>query len=110
MKKRLRKKKHIGEFVEWGRHLLVSRNTKDNAEEFHDAFIFEAIEMNGCFCGGGLSDDKIDVIVELGKHSDDPEGRFARIVDWLNQRPDVDKWKYGPLVDLWYGKFDDIEE
>lgn len=110
MKKRLRKKKHIGEFAEWGRQLVVIRNTKKNADEFHDAFISEAIEMNGCFCGGGLSDDKIDVIVELGKKSDDPESKFLKVTDWLNNRPDVETWKAGTLFDLWNGDYDEIEE
>lgn len=45
-----------------------------DADAFHDAFIIEAIEGNGCYCGGSLSDDKIDVIVELVKMSEDPEG------------------------------------
>lgn len=73
MKKRLRKKKHICEFAEWGRQLIATRNTKMDADAFHDAFIIEAIEGNGCYCGGSLSDDKIDVIVELVKMSEDPE-------------------------------------
>ena len=66
MKKRLRKKKHRGEFTEWGRQLVATRNTKNNAEAFQNAFIVEAIEGSGCYCGGSLSEDKLDVIVELG--------------------------------------------
>jgi len=37
MKKRLRKKKHIGEFAEWGRQILIVRNRKDGLDEFLDA-------------------------------------------------------------------------
>ena len=108
MKKRLRKKKHRGEFTEWGRQLVATRNTKDNAEAFQNAFIVEAIEGSGCYCGGSLSDDKLDVIVELGRMSDEPESKFSKITTWLDSRSDVEGWRAGPLIDLWYGNFDDI--
>ena len=107
MKKRLRKKKHCGEFAEWGRRLVVTRNTGADAEAFQDAFILEAIEANGCYCGGSLTDETVDVIVELGRMAADPEARFAGIAAWLDARPDVEKWRVGPLVDLWYGDDED---
>jgi len=110
MKKRLRKKKHMGEFAEWGRQLIAIRNTKIDAEVFQDAFIVEAIEGSGCYCGGSLSDDKIDVIVELGKMSEDPEGKFSRVTVWLDTRSDIEGWRAGPLFDLWYGDYEDIED
>jgi len=110
MKKRLRKKKHVGEFTEWGRQLIATRNTKTDAEAFQDAFIVEAIEGNGCYCGGSMSADQINVVVELGKPSDDPEGRFAKVTAWLDARPDVQGWKAGPVFDLWHGDFEDMEE
>jgi uncharacterized protein YggL (DUF469 family) len=49
MKKRLRKKKYIGESAEWGRQLIATRNTKTDAEAFQHAFIIEAIEGNECY-------------------------------------------------------------
>lgn len=107
MKKRLRKKKHRGEFSEYGRQLVVTRNTKADADAFHNAFILEAIEANGCYCGGSLSVDKVDVVVELGRMSDDPDARFDRVTGWLDARPDVESWRAGELADLWYGNFDD---
>ena len=110
MKKRLRKKKHIGEFAEWGRQLIATRNTKIDADAFQEAFIIEAIEGNGCYCGGSLSDDKIDVIVELGKTSEDPDGKFAKVAAWLDERLDIEGWKAGPLFDLWYGDYEDIDD
>ena len=110
MKKRLRKKKHVGEFAEWGRQLIATRNTKMDADAFQDAFISEAIEGSGCYCGGALSDDKIDVIVELGKMSEDPENKFARITAWLDARSDIEDWKAGPIFDLWYGNYENIDD
>jgi len=66
-----------------------------------------AIEANGCFCGGSMADDKIDVVVELGRLSGDPDGRFARVTAWLDARIDVAGWRAGPLVDLSHGDFAD---
>ncbi len=109
MKKRLRKKKHIGEFTEWGRKLVANRNTKMDADEFQDAFILEAIENNGCTCGGLLSDDKIDVVVQLGTMPEDPERKFSRVTAWLDERPDIKEWGAGPLFDLWHGNFENID-
>jgi uncharacterized protein YggL (DUF469 family) len=110
MKKRLRKKKHYGEYTRLGRQIIVFRNRKDGFDEFLDAFIEEAIEANGCFCGGGGKEEKLDVVVELGCRSDDPDARMMKITAWLGGRPDVQSWKVGEESDLWHGKFKDIEE
>lgn len=110
MKKRLRKKKHRGEFTEWGRQLVIIRNRKDEFDGFLDAFIEEAVEANGCYCGGGGKEDKLDVVIELGLPSDEPEARLKRITAWLDARPDVQSWKIGEEFDIWHGNFKDIEE
>ena len=110
MNKRLRKKKHCGEFTEWGRQLDITRNRKDGFDEFLDAFIEEAIELNGCYCGGGGKEDKLDVVVELGRRSDDPDARLTRIAAWLDARADVQSWRMGEEFDLWHGNFQDIED
>jgi uncharacterized protein YggL (DUF469 family) len=109
MKKRLRKKKHYREFTEWGRQLIIIRNRKEGFDEFLDAFIEEAIEANECYCGGSGKEDKLDVIVELGRRSDDPAGRMRRITAWLDGRADVEGWKAGEEFDVWHGDFQDIE-
>lgn len=95
MKKRLRKKKHRGEFTEWGRQLVITRNRKDGFDEFLDAFIEEAIELKGCYCGEGGKEDKLDVVVELGRRLDDPDDRLKRIAAWIDARPDVQSWRMG---------------
>jgi uncharacterized protein YggL (DUF469 family) len=110
MKKRLREKKHCGEFTEWGRQLVVARNRKDGFDEFLDAFIEEAIESNRCSCGGGGKEDKLDVVVELGRRSDDPDARLARITAWLDARSDVQSWRVGDEFDVWHAEFMHIEE
>jgi len=110
MKKRLRKKKHHGEFTEWGRQLIVTRNRKDKFDEFLDDFIVQAIEAAGCYCGGGGSDDGLDVIVELGCRSDDPDARLKKITAWLDERLDVESWRVGEEFNVWHGDFKDIGE
>ena len=106
MKRRLRKKKHVGEYTAWGRGLVVTRRTSADSEAFHDAFILEAMEANGCYCGGALTGDGVDVVVELGTDAKTPgpSERFARIVAWLEARPDVARWRASEPVDLWHGE------
>jgi len=89
MRKRLRKKKHVGEYTEWGRQFIITRNRRDGFDEFLDAFIEEAIEANGCFCGGGGKEDKLDVVVELGKNLTDADYKKNQIVKWVESRSDV---------------------
>lgn len=110
MKKRLRKKKHCVEFTEWGRQLVIMRNRKDGFYEFLDAFIEEAIESNGCYCGGGGKEDKLEVVVELGRRSDDPAARLNRITAWLDARSDVQNWRVGEEFDVWHGDFQDLDD
>ena len=95
IKNRIRKKKHCGEFTEWGRQLAILRNRKDGFDEFLEAFIEEVIESNGCYCGGGWNEDKLDVVVKFGRRSDDPAAKLGRITAWLDARPDVQNWRVG---------------
>ena len=71
---------HIGEFAEFGRQLIITRNQKQGFDEFLDAFIEDAIEANGCFCGGGGCDKKLNVVIELGCRSQDPDARLKKII------------------------------
>jgi hypothetical protein len=107
MRKRLRKKKHLGEFKEFGCELIIERNTKSDFNEFLYAFIDDAIEANDCYCGGGGKEDHWEFIIELGCQSDKPEGRLKKICNWLDGREDVKDYKTGELIDLWYGEFFD---
>ena len=110
MNKRLRKKKHCGEFTEWGRQLVITRNRKDGFDDFLDAFILEAIEANGCYCGGGGCEDKLDVVVELGCRVNDLNLKMQKITAWIDGRSDVQDYKIGELFDIWHGNFEDLEE
>ncbi len=102
MKKRLRKKKHLAEFTEWGIDLAIKRTTSDGFDEFLDAFI-EAVEANDCFCGGGGSDDHLSVAVELGRSREIGQERLAGIKKWLDSRADIKRYRVGDLTDMCNG-------
>jgi uncharacterized protein len=109
MRKRLRKKKHVGEFAQWGRQIVIFRDRKDGLDEFLDAFIDEAIEANACYCGGGGNAEKLSFVIELGRRSDNPDARFKKIGEWLDRRPDILSRKSSDAFDLWHGDYEDIE-
>ena len=68
----MRKKKHLGEFTQWGFRVVGVLNPveKDKGEEAqydaYDHIIEKGIEGNGCLCGGGFSPDSFSLVVELG--------------------------------------------
>jgi len=109
VKKRLRKKHHLGEFTEWGHQLVIIRNRQDGFDEFLNAFIEEAVEANGCQCGGAGTEDKLEVVVEIGRLADDPTGKLRKVTSWLEARPDVLEYKTGPLFDLWSDSWEELE-
>ncbi len=109
MRKRLRKKKHRGEFVEWGVPVAIVRTRKDAFDGFLDEFIEQAIEGNDCYFGGGGKADRLEGLIELGKTSDGPEERLKKIIGWLDAREDVETYATGNMMDLWHGPVDDID-
>lgn len=105
MKKRIRKKKHLGEFRILGAEVLIKLNSKDAYDTFHNDFITHAIEGNDCFFGGGGIGDKIEGLIELGFVSDGPESRLKEIKEWLKSREDILTYQLGRITDAWYGPF-----
>jgi len=110
MKKRLRKKKHRSEFTEWGCRIVITRRSKDGCDEFLDAFVEEAIEGNNCYCGGGGTGDRIDMVIELGRREEDIAGRLSAITCWLDKRPEVLKFQTGKLFDHWCESYEEIPD
>ena len=109
MRKRLRKKKHLGEFAEWGIPIAIRRNRKEDFDRFLDDFIGQAVEGNDCYFGGGGNEDRLEGVIELGKKSNNPEDRMKKVIEWIEAREDVKKYAAGKLTDLWYGPFDGID-
>lgn len=110
MKKRLRKKKHLGEYQFFGVEILIQLKSKEGYDRFQNCFITEAIEGNGCFFGGGGTDDKIEGFIELGRVSDVPELRLNSIVQWLDSNNNVSVYKIGRLTDAWHGPFTNLTD
>jgi uncharacterized protein YggL (DUF469 family) len=54
VKKRLRKKRRMGEFREWGCVMHFRLKSDSDLNEFLDIFV-ERVEEIGCYCGGGGS-------------------------------------------------------
>jgi len=101
MNKRLRKKKHLAEFTEWGIDLAIKRNASEGFNEFFDAFI-DAIEANDCYCGGGGCDDHLSVAVESGRSREIGLERLSCIKKWLDAREDILRYRIGDFTDLWH--------
>jgi uncharacterized protein len=105
VRKRLRKKLHVGEYQELGfevRFRVADNLSHDAFDAVVDAFISQAIEAHGLLCGGGGKNPEWNVFVTReGRGSGTEEHRQA-IERWLASRPEVKTVQIGPLVDAWY--------
>lgn len=104
--KRLQKKLHLGQFKEMGFNLRIffkPETTEEEKEIFFDKFIEECIEANNLQLGGSCDyafickskgtltiDDRVNVCFYLTSH--------AKLFD---------RAEASPLVDAWYGPFED---
>ena len=109
MKKRLRKKKHVGEFAVFGVPVAIRLVDGTGFDPFLDTFLTNAIEANGCYFGGGGQKDRLSGIIELGRKTDLPEERLKKVSHWLDTNSDVTNYLTGEINDLWYGSFDDLD-
>jgi uncharacterized protein YggL (DUF469 family) len=105
VRKRLRKKLHVGEFQELGfevRFQVADNLSYDAFDTVVDAFINQAIEAQGLLCGGGGKNPEWNVFVtRKGRGSVTEEHRQA-IERWLAACPEVNAVRIGPLVDAWH--------
>ena len=101
MRKRLRKKKRLGEFREWGREVTFRLSEGSPPEGFLDGFI-EMIEAAGLSCGGGGSGQEWKLVVELG--NGERAAKWDDVCRGLEARGDVFEWSAGPEFDLWHGE------
>ncbi len=102
MKKRLRKKKHKGEFAVLGRQIVVRRSSSNDPQAFLDRFI-EIVEANGCVCGGSSSPEVLDVVIELGQRNQNLDQRMNEIVNAIRSDTTVSSIAVGDEFDVWYG-------
>jgi len=110
MNKRLRKKKFIGEFKEWGVSISVTRSTDDDFDVFLDEFVEQGMEKNACYFTGTSKDDSLEGFMDLGRSLGDAEAKLVKVTAWLGERSDVKTYTVGTLTDAWYGPFDQHDE
>lgn len=107
MKKRLRKKKRLGEFREFGFNVHFQyRMPEQDGEAFLDDCLDRLIakieEMDLGIGGGVTPEGRAEFFVErLGRGTVTPEEREA-LVAWLQEQPDVESLAAGELVDAWH--------
>ncbi|WP_345689672.1 50S ribosome-binding protein YggL [Novipirellula caenicola] len=104
MKKRLRKKRRLGEFREDCFELTFEMSpalSNDDIDSLTDTFI-DMIESNGLQFGGG-GNSLWSGIVQGPCRGAATESDRRAVLDWLNQQPDVLNTQAGPLRDASYG-------
>lgn len=101
MRKRLRKKLHLGEFREDGFIIKFSLTNANKLDDFCDRFIDEAIDANDLECGGGGNTEWEAFITRCTGSA--TEADRLSVLNWLKRQPSVKNIEVGPLVDAWHG-------
>lgn len=104
MRKRLRKKRRLGEFQELCFEVAFSLPPDWHAgayDAFWDAFIGEAIEAQRLIFAGGCG-QHWDGIVAGERQTRVGEWHRAAIGTWLGQHPAATDVVIGPLYDAWH--------
>ncbi len=97
MRRRLRKKKHIGEYRRFAIFLEASLSDGDSST-LVDEFRTQALEPNGLAFMGRIARQALSGFVKLGQR-DDYEANQERIVLWLLQHPLVASIDTTSLID-----------
>lgn len=101
MRKRLRKKKRIGEFREFGVEVFITLHMGVDFDAFLDDFICDAVEANGLAFGGGGCAPQFDGFLELGRQ-EVLDSDLAIVSAWLAADSRVRTFELGTPVDLWH--------
>jgi len=110
MNRRLRKKKRIGEFQEYGfpvQFSFASTLTIDERNALLDDWIANAIEANGLQFGGGGGSNVWEGYVTLASEGSASEDHRRTVENWLKLDPRIVKYRVGSLTDAWHGNNDD---
>ena len=106
LKRRLRKKYHLGEFQELGFEVFTALNS-DLSEKVFDKFLsdfIEEIERNKLTFGGGGNTKKWEGFVTSEKKYNSPtEKQKLDFEKWLKNRVEVKDVKIGEFRDAWNG-------
>jgi uncharacterized protein len=100
MRKRLRKKKHMGEFQEWGVEFELTVKPGVDFDAFCDDFIDECIESRELAFGGGGGEMKLKGFIELGR-SDVHLANLAHVAAWFANSASIESYSIGEPLDAW---------
>ena len=109
MRKRLRKKKHVGEFQQFVFRVAFRFSSDLSTNQLNDLigrFIENAIEVNDLGFGGGGSGSEWDGAVQRDLAKSTTEADRRTVDNWLRSEKMVTQYYVGPLVDGWYGDYD----
>lgn len=105
MKRRLRKKKRLGEFRELGFAIQAQlrSSSKEGRLDFIERFV-DAVERRALLFGGGCSLEGLleGLIMPRARGSASAEDREA-VLQLLQNAPEIARYEVGPLKDAWYG-------
>ena len=106
MKRRLRKKKHLGEFTELGFEVRADLRpglSDNDIEAFLDRLIDVVAARSLAFGGGAGRDDKLDgFVTRAGRGSATEEDRAA-LAAFLKGAAEIARHEVGALRDAWHG-------
>ncbi len=100
MRKRLRKKKRVGEFQEFGVELEVMLRAGVDFDIYLDDFLRDAVEANGLAFGGGGRGNRLAGFLELGRR-DTYQSKKAKVTAWLVAENRIETFVVGDPVDAW---------
>jgi uncharacterized protein len=103
MKKRLRKKLHLGEYREFGFNVTFTCPCDQyEIDKFLEDF-WDAIEINETICCGGGGVKEWHFYVYGRSRASATETDRLNVLTWLEGQSEVTDIVVGPLVDSWWG-------
>ncbi len=103
LKRRLRKKYHLGEFKELGFDIFTALKLDLSEKEF-DKFLgnfIDEIESNKLLFGGGGKENWEGFVTSAKKYTSPTEKQRDKIKKWLENRLEIDSVKIGEFRDAW---------
>ena len=108
MRKRLRKKKHLGEFRQMGFSAdcrLRAGLSDTQFDQFMDEFILQAIEAQGLVFGGGGSPKQgwSGVVCRDSRYASTTDADKTAVQHWLESRTEIESFRLSDFWDVWHG-------
>lgn len=108
MRRRLRKKRRVGEFQEIGFNVTYTPRTglnNSDGDKLLDAFIEHAIEANNLAAGGGgfPTMPMTFFVTSANRRGSATEADQKAVATWLESCTDIASFEVGALRDAWYG-------